>query len=637
MVNVISSFFVYFNGNFNKILIVHEKFEYLFLKVGDYNMAYFFHSEINAIAKCESYDHLTSLVAYGICRNTVTQLVPNIIEAIDRLDINSDFNYFIDCMSNIYTGYVYTEAFNSILRHFANKVATNIDSITFEPNELSILIVFMFADDKSFYNKMTSGLKEKLYAGIFKYLNQPYAYRAFKSINPDSIEKVFNYFDEKISSIINNQIYSINEVESDVGKRMHIQALMPEGSYIPTWLFTSVVKIVQNFDIEYHMKNIARTLWNEKKDKTEDFIKSKVISIFKIPINNDNERRIECIISLAFSWINGFNRELSPLLPAGYIYDHKNIYADMAKYPVIGKYIYSFIEDIYNHRTIIGPDFGIAKLDEVIYTIYNMCAHAYYALKTETANTSIMGYIECIINDYSLEIKEDIFMTEKYKNILEKFRNTDEGTSLAWDFAVASEAASEDDDYDYTGPEIEATQSKKGYKKASKVQSDSERKIYKAYSKYKNAESKVDSQLSKMLTSAKKAFSQDKTEEIIEGKKFTPIGLLKKILTTSAIFSYSKIAGFLYLLVGHTLSKKRTNKQREDIIIQMNEEIKLLDEKIEDARGDGNRKAKYALMRTRGEIVRARDKIKYGLRATKEDMKVAKNYISADRRDKDNI
>ena len=599
-------------------------------------MAYFFHSENNAIAKCESYDHLTSLVAYGIYRNTVIQLAPNIIEAIDRLDVNSDFNHFVDCMANIYTGYAYTEAFNSILRHFANKVAANIDSITFEPNELSILIVFMFADDKSFYNKMTMGLKEKLYAGIFKYLNQPYAYSAFKRINPDSTEKVYKYFDEKISLIINDQTYSLNEIESDNDIRPVIQALMPEDSYIQTWLFRSVVKIVQNFDIEYHMKNIAKTLWNDKKDKTEDFIKSKVMSVFKIPKNNDNERRIECIISLAFSWINGFNRELSLLLPSGYNFENNNIYIEMAKYPVIGKYIYSFMEDVYIHKSIIGHDFGIAKLDEVIYTIYNMCTRAYYTLKTETANTSIMIYIECIINDYAAEIREDIFMTEKYKSILEKFRNTTEGTNLAWDFAVASEASS-DDDYDYDGPEIEASQSKKGYKKASKVQSDGERKIYKAYSKYKNAESKVDSQLSKMLTSAKKAFSQDKTEEIIEGKKFTPIGLLKKILTTSAIFSYSKIAGFLYLIVGHTLSKKRTNRQREDIIIQMNEEIKLLDEKIEDARGDGNRKAKYALMRTRGEIVRARDKIKYGLKATKEDMKVAKNYISADRKDKDNI
>lgn len=601
-------------------------------------MAYFFQSENNAIAKCESYDQLTSLVAYGICRNTVTQLVPNIIEAIDRLDVNSDFNYFIDCMANIYTGYAYTEAFNSILRHFANKVAASIDSIAFEPNELSVLIVFMFADDKSFYNKMTMGLKEKLYGGIFKYLNQPYAYNAFKRINPDSTEKVYKYFDEKISLIINDQTYSLNDIESDNDIRLTIQALMPEGSYIPSWLFTSVVKIVQNFDIEYHMKNIAGTLWNDKKNRTEDFIKTKVLSVFKIPQISDNERRIECIISLAFAWINGFNRELSPLLPSGYIYDHKNIYAEMAKYPVIGKYIYSFMEDVYNHKSIIGHDFGITKLDAVIYTIYNMCAQAYYTLKTETANTSIMGYIECIINDYAAEIKEDIFMTEKYKNILEKFRNTAEGTNLAWDFAVASEASSDDDDdYLYDDPDIEATQSKKGYKKSSKVQSDGERKIYKAYSKYKNAESKVDSQLSKMLTSAKKAFSQDKTEEIIEGKKFTPIGLLKKILTTSAIFSYSKIAGFLYLIVGHTLSKKRTNRQREDIIIQMNEEIKLLDEKIEDARGDGNRKAKYSLMRTRGEIVRARDKIKYGLKATKEDMKVAKNYINADRKDKDNI
>lgn len=608
-----------------------------FLKVGDYIMAYFFQSVNNAITKCESYDHLTSLVAYGICKNTVTQLVPNIIEAIDRLDVNSDFNYFIECMANIYTGYVYTEAFNSILSHFANKVAANIDSITFEPNELSILIVFIFADDKSFYNKMTMGLKEKLYSGIFKYINQPYAYEAFKRINSDSTEKVYKYFDEKISLIINDQMYSLNDIESDNDIRPVIQALMPEGSYVCTWLFKDVVKIVQNFDIEFHMKNIAGTLWNDKKEKAEDFIKSKVMAIYKIPKTPVNERHLERIIIMAFSWINGFNHELSPLLAPGYIYDHKNIYGEIAKFPVVGKYIYSFLEDVYQYKMIIGQDIDNVPIHEMIYTIYKLTADHYITLKTETANTSIMGYIYYILNDY-VSYKEDIFITDKYKNVLEKFRNSTEGLNLAWDFAVASEASSDDDDdYEYDGPEIEATQSKKGYKKSSKIQSDGERKIYKAYSKYKNAESKVDSQLSKMLTSAKKAFSQDKTEEIIEGKKFTPIGLLKKILTTSAIFSYSKIAGFLYLLVGHTLSKKRTNKQREDIIIQMNEEIKLLDEKIEDARGDGNRKAKYALMRTRGEIVRARDKIKYGLRATKEDMKVAKNYISADRKDKDNI
>ena len=157
--------------------------------------------------------------------------------------------------------------------------------------------------------------------------------------------------------------------------------------------------------------------------------------------------------------------------------------------------------------------------------------------------------------------------------------------------------------------------------------SNASKKIYGAYKKYKDNEAKVDSQLTKMLNSAKRAFSQDKTEEIIEGKKFTPIGLLKRILVTGAIFSYSKVAGFVYLLVRHTLSKKRTTKQKQEILIQLDTEIKLLDEKIEDARADGNRNAKYALMRTRAELERAKNKIKYGLSATKSDMRTARDVV----------
>ena len=179
-----------------------------------------------------------------------------------------------------------------------------------------------------------------------------------------------------------------------------------------------------------------------------------------------------------------------------------------------------------------------------------------------------------------------------------------------------------DQDYD-----IEASQSNKGYKKGSKTMSNASKKIYGAYKKYKDNESKVDSQLTKMLNAAKRAFTQDKTEEIIEGKKFTPIGLLKRILVTGAIFSYSKVAGFVYLLVRHTLSKKRTTKQKQEILIQLDTEIKLLDEKIEDARADGNRNAKYALMRTRAELERAKNKIKYGLSATKSDMRTARDVV----------
>jgi hypothetical protein len=209
----------------------------------------------------------------------------------------------------------------------------------------------------------------------------------------------------------------------------------------------------------------------------------------------------------------------------------------------------------------------------------------------------------------------------------ENYQNDDE------EYQDENDESQDDNDEEYDGPEIDAKQSNKGYKRASKKQSDGERKIYGAYKKYKNNEAKVDSQLSKMLSSAKRAFTPDKTEEIIEGKKFSPIGLLKKILVTAAIFNYNKVAGFVYLLVSHTINKKRTIKQKNEILIQIETELKMMDEKIEDARGDGNRKAKYALMRTKAELERARDKIKYNLTATKQDMKIAKKYVNNDYRD----
>ena len=175
---------------------------------------------------------------------------------------------------------------------------------------------------------------------------------------------------------------------------------------------------------------------------------------------------------------------------------------------------------------------------------------------------------------------------------------------------------------------ISSSLSNKGYSKFSKKQADGQRKIYNAYKKYKNAEDKVDSQLSKMLSAAKRAFiGQTTEEEIIEGKKFTPIGLLKRVLRTAAVFSFGKVSGFIYLVVSHALNKKRTDAKRREILAQIEEEIAMLDEKIADATADGNRKAKYALMRTRSELNRAKNKIKYHLTATQNDIRRAKSFI----------
>lgn len=155
------------------------------------------------------------------------------------------------------------------------------------------------------------------------------------------------------------------------------------------------------------------------------------------------------------------------------------------------------------------------------------------------------------------------------------------------------------------------------------------RKIYKGYKAYKDAENKVDSQITKLCTRIKNVFTGQKTarDKIVEGEQFSAIKILKKIFTTAAIFSYSKIAGVLYIIVKHYCSNAVTNKERKKLIGEIELEIKMLDEKIEDARGDGNRQAKYSMMRTRAELQKALEQIKYGLTASEKAMHTAKSVM----------
>lgn len=159
------------------------------------------------------------------------------------------------------------------------------------------------------------------------------------------------------------------------------------------------------------------------------------------------------------------------------------------------------------------------------------------------------------------------------------------------------------------------------------------RKIYSGYKAYKDAEKKVDSQISRLILRIKDVFTGQKSsrDRIVEGEQFSAVKILKRIMVTAAIFSYSKIAGVLFVITRHYCSKAVDNKERKVLIGELELEIKMLDEKIEDARGDGNRQAKYDLMRTRAELQKALEKIKYGLEADKKAMNTAKQVMSGEK------
>ena len=168
------------------------------------------------------------------------------------------------------------------------------------------------------------------------------------------------------------------------------------------------------------------------------------------------------------------------------------------------------------------------------------------------------------------------------------------------------------------------------FSKNSSLMDMASRRIYSGYKAYKDAENKVDSQIDKLISRLRSTFNKGKStrDKIIEGEDPSPIKVIKRLLTTAAIFSFSKIGGVLYIITKHFCSDKVNNQERKRLIDELELEIKMLDEKIEDARGDGNRQAKYSMMRTRAELQKSLEQIKYGLTASKKAIKTTKAVLS---------
>lgn len=166
------------------------------------------------------------------------------------------------------------------------------------------------------------------------------------------------------------------------------------------------------------------------------------------------------------------------------------------------------------------------------------------------------------------------------------------------------------------------------YKKSSKNIADADRKIYKAFKKYKNAEGKVDSQITKFTKAAKNLLVGDTKTEIIEGKKFSVMSLLRSALGSAALFAFGPIQGLIALVVKYTYKKSVTASERKKILIELEGELEIINEKIEDARGDNNRQAKYAMMRTRTELQNAIRRIKLGVEADNRAVQTAKDTIT---------
>lgn len=167
-----------------------------------------------------------------------------------------------------------------------------------------------------------------------------------------------------------------------------------------------------------------------------------------------------------------------------------------------------------------------------------------------------------------------------------------------------------DDEDDYGVMVLEASYQKTG-------NSIRRMDVRSAYKLAKDNVNKLSQQLDGVIKAIKNfVFSdQDMDYIVVEGKKFTFFGLVRKVLGGVALFSFSKVFAICYLIVKWAGTSKAKKSSKRKMLMLLAEEIEITNEKIEDAKAAGDNKAKYALMRSKKELENARDRIKYNMGA----------------------
>ena len=124
----------------------------------------------------------------------------------------------------------------------------------------------------------------------------------------------------------------------------------------------------------------------------------------------------------------------------------------------------------------------------------------------------------------------------------------------------------------------------------------------------------IDNFINNTLNKIKEMDKNERRNRIVEGtfrKKILKI--VRNAIVLGAEWAISPALSAITLLAGIALDKKADKKVKNQILQELNLELKIVDEKLEDSRSDGNRKSKYELMRIKNKLEQEIDRIRYNL------------------------
>ena len=167
----------------------------------------------------------------------------------------------------------------------------------------------------------------------------------------------------------------------------------------------------------------------------------------------------------------------------------------------------------------------------------------------------------------------------------------------------------------------EATKGKKG--KDSKIWKVAH-KIDKGVTKLaSNAKETISRAISTPIQNIMKASKEERKKRIIEGKFYLKIWkLITRAVGAGVVYFFKGPLLAVIALVGSVVIDKIKDKRVKDQVLhEIETEIKIVDEKIEDAKSDASKQEKYALMRLKSELEREHKRIKYSLGPSTSDTK----------------
>lgn len=177
-----------------------------------------------------------------------------------------------------------------------------------------------------------------------------------------------------------------------------------------------------------------------------------------------------------------------------------------------------------------------------------------------------------------------------------------------------SDLTGESDDGDYRSPStskrFSANDERVSGNGSLEKPSDKKRMVYK---EYKSREKSINDTLDSATSMVKRMFQTGARTMLINKKKMTIFGLLRRCIVGYYVFSYGRFKGLLALATAYYLKNRVLRSEKIKFIRELEEELMMVDEKIKDAEANGDREAKYALMRSREAIKNNLQRMRYGV------------------------